>query len=40
VGLLLIVGVGVQAVAARKKARRVHTLDEEKSDRPVQEGAA
>lgn len=40
VGLLLIVGVGVQAVAARKKARRVHTLDEDKSDRPVQEGAA
>ncbi|MDO8337210.1 MAG: ABC transporter permease [Microcella sp.] len=40
VGLLLIVGVGVQAVAARKKARRVHTLDEDKSDRLVQEGAA
>lgn len=40
VGVLLIVGVGVQAVAARKKARRAHTLDESKSDRFVKEGAA
>lgn len=40
VGILLIVGVGVQAVAARKKARRVHTLDEPRSDRLIEEGAS
>lgn len=40
VGLLLIVGVGVQAIAARKRARQLHTLDEDRSDRLVQEGTA
>lgn len=39
VGFLLIVGVGVQAVAARKKARRVYTLDEPKAEH-VAKGAA
>jgi simple sugar transport system permease protein len=34
VGILLIVGVGVQAIAARRKARRVHTVDEDAPSEP------
>lgn len=40
VGMLLIAGVGIQAIAARKKARRVRTVDEEKADRAVEEVAS
>lgn len=41
VGLLLILGVGVQAVAARRNARRVHTVDDDvPSERPSLEPAS
>ncbi|TRW45874.1 ABC transporter permease [Georgenia yuyongxinii] len=35
VGLLLVVGIGIQAVAARRAARRVRTVDESDDDAPA-----
>lgn len=39
VGALLILGVGVQAVAARRRAKRVHTVDDVSSQEPMKESA-
>lgn len=39
VGVLLIVGVGVQAVSARRNARRVHTVDDAPTDRTLEPAA-